>query len=407
MRGGQAVFASFLRPWGVFFVQRISSGIMQRTSKHILIGIGVLAVGAILYFQFFHQSEAPRRQENVQAIRSAIAEQKSIPLTVQANGYVSSITLVEVRPKVQNIVRTVHVKEGQFVKAGQLLFTLDERNDQSNVARSRAELAVSQSDLADAELTLKRNQDLAQQNFVSQAVVDTSRTRVESLRNAIKANQAAAQSSEIVLGDNRITASIDGRLGIINVFPGTLAQPSGDPMVTITQLDPIAVTFALPERELLNVVNTYPNADAPVTAQLPGQPPLKGKLFFIDNTSDSQSGTIRMKARFDNKAQKLWPGGFVNISMVTRNVNDAVTVPAQAVVTGPVDKFVYVVQDDATVKDVKVTVLAIENGMAVVTGIQGGVRVVVEGAQNLRPGGKVKESTAKPASEKNVPADDA
>jgi len=407
MRGGQAVFASFLRPCDVFFVQRISSGIMQRTSKHILIGIGVLAVGAILYFQFFHQSEAPRRQENVQAIRSAIAEQKSIPLTVQANGYVSSITLVEVRPKVQNIVRTVHVKEGQFVKAGQLLFTLDERNDQSNVARSRAELAVSQSDLADAELTLKRNQDLAQQNFVSQAVVDTSRTRVESLRNAIKANQAAAQSSEIVLGDNRITASIDGRLGIINVFPGTLAQPSGDPMVTITQLDPIAVTFALPERELLNVVNTYPNADAPVTAQLPGQPPLQGKLFFIDNTSDSQSGTIRMKARFDNKAQKLWPGGFVNISMVTRNVNDAVTVPAQAVVTGPVDKFVYVVQDDATVKDFKVTVLAIENGMAIVTGIQGGVRVVVEGAQNLRPGGKVKESTAKPASEKNVPADDA
>ncbi|GGI18012.1 efflux RND transporter periplasmic adaptor subunit [Oxalicibacterium faecigallinarum] len=378
---------------------------MQRTSKHILIGIGVLAIGAILYFQFFHKSDAPRRADNVQTIHSAVAEKKSIPLTVQANGYVSSITLVEVRPKVQNIVRTVHVKEGQFVKAGQLLFTLDERNDQSNVARTRAELAASQSDLADAELTLKRNQDLAQQNFVSQAVVDTSRARVESLRNAIKANQAAAQSSEIVLGDNQIKASIDGRLGIINVFPGTLAQPSGDPMVTITQLDPIAVTFALPERELLNVVNTYPNADAPVTVQLPGQPPIQGKLFFIDNMSDSQSGTIRMKARFDNKAQKLWPGGFVNVSMVTRQVDDAVTVPAQAVVTGPTDKFVYVIQEDATVKDVKVTVLAIENGQAVVTGISGGVRVVVEGAQNLRPGSKVKESTAKPAPASAMPED--
>lgn len=378
---------------------------MQRTSKHILIGIGVLAIGAILYFQFFHKSDAPRRADNVQTIHSAVAEKKSIPLTVQANGYVSSITLVEVRPKVQNIVRTVHVKEGQFVKAGQLLFTLDERNDQSNVARTRAELAASQSDLADAELTLKRNQDLAQQNFVSQAVVDTSRARVESLRNAIKANQAAAQSSEIVLGDNQIKASIDGRLGIINVFPGTLAQPSGDPMVTITQLDPIAVTFALPERELLNVVNTYPNADAPVTVQLPGQPPMQGKLFFIDNMSDSQSGTIRMKARFDNKAQKLWPGGFVNVSMVTRQVDDAVTVPAQAVVTGPTDKFVYVIQEDATVKDVKVTVLAIENGQAVVTGISGGVRVVVEGAQNLRPGSKVKESAAKPAPASAMPAD--
>ncbi len=381
---------------------------MQRTSKYILIGIGVLAIGAIGYFQFFHTSKAPSRQASAQIVRTALAEQKDISLTAQANGYVSPITLVEVRPKVQNIVRTVHVKEGQFVKAGQLLFTLDERNDQSNLARSRAELAAAQADLADAELTLKRNQDLAQKNFVSQAVVDTSRTRVESLRNTIKANQAAAQSSAILLGDNRITASIDGRLGIINVFPGSLAQPAGDPMVTITQLDPIAVTFSLPERELMNVVGTYPNADAPVTAQLPGQPPLQGRLMFIDNTTDAQSGTIRMKARFDNTDHKLWPGGFVNVSMVTRHVSNAVTVPAQAVVTGPVEKFVYVVLDDSTVRDQKVEVLAIENGQAVITGIAGGARVVIEGAQNLRPGSKVKESSTKSEPAANVmPADDA
>ncbi|WP_293777387.1 efflux RND transporter periplasmic adaptor subunit [uncultured Oxalicibacterium sp.] len=340
-------------------------------------------------------------------VRSTVAKQQTVPLTVQANGTVSAITMVEVRPKVQNIVRAVHVKEGQFVKAGQLLFTLDERNDQSNLARSQAELAAAQSDLADAELTLKRNQDLAKQNFVSQAVVDTSRTRVESLRNTIKANQAAAQSSAIVLGDNRITASIDGRLGVINVFPGSLAQPAGTAMVTITQIDPIAVTFSLPERELQNVVGTYPNADAPVTVQLPGQAPVTGRLMFIDNVTDSQTGTIRMKARFDNKERKLWPGGYVNVSMVTRNVPDAVTVPAQAVVTGPVDRFIYVIQQDQTVKDVKVTVLATENGQAVVTGLASGARVVVEGAQNLRPGSKVREVKVPPKSAADtMPADD-
>jgi len=381
---------------------------MQRTSKYILIGSAVVVLIGIAYTRFFHTSEASRRPDNVQAVRSVLAEKRDIALTVQANGYVSPITLVEVRPKVQNIVRTVHVKEGQFVKAGQLLFTLDERNDQSNLARAKAELAAAQADLADAELTLKRNQDLVQKHFVSQAAVDTARTRVASLRSTIKANQAAAQSSAILLSDNRITASIDGRLGIINVFPGSLAQPTGEPMVTITQLDPIAVTFALPERELMNVVATYPDLDAPVTAQLPAQPPLHGKLMFIDNVTDAQSGTIRMKARFDNKEHKLWPGGFLNISMVTRHANDAVTVPAQAVVTGPVDKFVYVVQEDHTVRDQKVNVLAIENGQAVITGLNGGARVVVEGAQNLRPGSEVKETAVQPESGVNaVSSDDA
>src|SRR5690606_2045149 len=292
---------------------------MQRTSKYILIGSAVVVLIGIAYTRFFHTSEASRRPDNVQAVRSVLAEKRDIALTVQANGYVSPITLVEVRPKVQNIVRTVHVKEGQFVKAGQLLFTLDERNDQSNLARAKAELAAAQADLADAELTLKRNQDLVQKHFVSQAAVDTARTRVASLRSTIKANQAAAQSSAILLSDNRITASIDGRLGIINVFPGSLAQPTGEPMVTITQLDPIAVTFALPERELMNVVATYPALDAPVYAQLPAQRRLHGKLMFIDNVTDAQSGSIRMKARFDNKEHKLWPGGFLNISMVTRH----------------------------------------------------------------------------------------
>jgi RND family efflux transporter MFP subunit len=366
---------------------------MQRTKKNFLIGAGIIINGAALYLGLHGKADKGKKTGNAaQAVKTAHAEQKTVPITAFANGYVTAINTVDVRPQVQNIVRAIHVKEGQFVKAGQLLITLDDRGDLSNVARARAEAEAGRADLADAELTLKRNQELLAKKFVSQAVVDTARNKVESLRKTLQANQAATEASRVALGYNRISASISGRIGLISVHPGSLAQPSGDPMLTITQIDPITVSFSLPERELANIAATYPQGGAPVTAQLPGQPPLSGKLIFIDNMADTQSGTIRMKAEFDNQSQKLWPGSFVNVSLVTRTVPNAVLVPAQAVVNGPLDKFVYVVQADDTVKEQKVEVVAIENGEAAVTGLAAQTRVVVEGTQNLRPGSKIKEA---------------
>jgi RND family efflux transporter MFP subunit len=214
----------------------------------------------------------------------------------------------------------------------------------------------------------------------------------------LQANQALTQASSVAIGNNRITASISGRIGAISVHVGSLAQPSSTtPMVTISQLHPIAVSFSVPERELANIVATYPKGDAPVTAQLPGAGEMQGKLIFIDNAADAQSGTIRMKAQFDNQDRKLWPGSFVNVRLVSRTIPDAVAIPAQAVVTGPVEKFVYLVQPDSTVKQQKVEVVAIEQGLAAVTGLAAGARVVVEGASNLRPGGKVRDAEASPA----------
>ncbi len=364
---------------------------MQQAKKYILIGVGIAVIGAVAYFELFGKAQQAHKPDGAQSVRTALAQQKTIPVTVQANGYVTAINTVDVRPQVQNIVREIHVKEGQFVKAGQLLFTLDDRGDRSNMEKARAEAEAGRADLADAELTLKRNRDLLAKNFVSQSVVDTARNKVESLRKTLEANEAATQSSSVALGYNRISASISGRIGIISVHPGSLAQTSGDPMVTITQIDPITVSFSLPERELGNIMETYPQGGAPVTAQLPGQARLTGKLIFIDNAADTQSGTIRMKAQFENASHKLWPGTYVNVSLVARNVNEAVMVPAQAVVTGPVDKFIYVVQPDSTVKEQKIGVVAIEGGEAAVTGLAVGARVVVEGTQNLRPGGKIVE----------------
>lgn len=367
---------------------------MQRKLKQLFIGVIILAIGVGGYFSFRGKPEqAVQKPRNAaQTVLTARAERKSIPITVTSNGFVTAIDTVEVRPQVQNVVRSVHVREGQEVKAGQLLFTLDERSDQSGLARARAEAATARAELAEAEQALRRNQELLEKKFVSQAVVDSARSKVEALRSTVRAGEASARASAIALGNNRITASIAGRIGIINVHPGSLAQPSGDPMLTISRLDPIAITFSLPERELSNIRATYPQGGAPVTALLAGNREAQGKLVFIDNAADPQSGTIRMKAEFPNKEQTLWPGTYVNVRLVSRTVPDAVTVPTQAVVTGPEEKFVYVVQQDDTVKQQKVSVLAIENGLAALSGVEAGARVVVEGAQNLRPGGKVKEA---------------
>lgn len=380
---------------------------MQRNRKLLISGIGIAILAGILaYFLFGKAAPTTVARQSAQTVRTTVAEKKSIPITVQANGYVTAINTVDVRPRAQNIVRTIHVKEGQFVKAGQLLITLDDRSDLSSVAKARAEAGASQADLADAEAILRRNQELLAKKFVSQAVVDTARNKVESLRRTLQANQAATQASAVALGYNQIAASISGRIGLISVHPGSLAQSSGDPMLTITQIDPITVSFSLPERELANVAASFAAGVVPVTAQIPGRDAVTGKLIFIDNTVDTQTGTIRMKAQFDNANSQLWPGTFVSVNLVTRTL-DAVSVPVQAVVTGPLDKFVYVVQKDNTVVQKKVSVDAVENGQAAITGVEVGDKVVVEGTQNLRPGGKVKEVKAKQVEETGVANDKA
>jgi RND family efflux transporter MFP subunit len=372
---------------------------MRVSRKQLLIAAGLLTAVVAGYFGLQAKSQPVAKQPRnpVQIIRSELAKQTAVPITVLSNGYVTAINTVDVRPQIQNVVRTVHVKEGQDVRAGQLLFTLDQRNDTSNVDKAQAQLARDRADLAEAENTLKRNQELLAKNFVSQAVVDTARSKVDALRGTLQADQAAVQSSNITLGYNRITASISGRIGAITVHAGSLAQPAGTPMLTISQIDPITVTFAVPERELSHIIATYPNGDAPVVAQISDTREVRGKLIFIDNTSDPQSGTIRMKAQFDNRDRKMWPGTFVNVRMVSRILPNAVVIPAQAIVTGPIDKIVYVVQPDDTVKMQKIEVVTIEKGQAAVSGIAAGTRIVIEGTQNLRPGVKVKEMQRAPA----------
>jgi RND family efflux transporter MFP subunit len=365
---------------------------MRSARSSFLIVAALLAAGGGYYYYQSRPAPVAAKAAPAQSIKSSVAQQKDVSIVVRANGYVSALYVVDVRPQTQNIVRQVHVIEGQDVRAGQLLFTLDQRSDTSNVDRARAQVARGRADLVEAENALRRNQELASKNFVSPAVVDTARSKVDSLRSTVEADEATIRSSAIALGNNRILATLDGRIGAINVHAGSLAQPTGLPMLTISQLDPITVSFSLPERELAILLATYPKGDAPVTAQLAGERKVEGQLTFIDSASDPQSGTIKMKARFANAQRLMWPGTFVNVSLISRTLPQAVVIPAQAIVTGPTEKFVYLIKPDNTVAPQKVTVVNIDNGEAAVTGLDAGARVVVEGAQNLRPGARVKEA---------------
>ncbi|MFZ2301469.1 MAG: efflux RND transporter periplasmic adaptor subunit [Gallionella sp.] len=311
-----------------------------------------------------------------------------------ANGTVTAVQTVEVRPQISATIKAVHIKEGQSVRKGDRLFTLDTRTEDANLSKAGAQVIKGRSDLMNAERNLERQRGLLRQEYISQAEFDTAQNLVDVLRSQVAIDQASAEATRVTRSFGEITAPIIGRTGVIAVYPGSLVQPTGAALVNITQIDPINVSFTLPERELADLQQAFAKGNVPVNAKLdaPGQPDLKGRLSFIDNAVDSASGTIRLKAEFSNPDNRLWPGMFVTVSLAPRILTGALTVPVQAVQTGPEQKFLYVIGADRKVSSLPVNVRLIQDGIAVIEGVAPGARVVVEGAQNLKPGDAVGET---------------
>ena len=329
------------------------------------------------------------------SVTTTRALKRDVDVMLEATGTVTALNSVDIRSQVSSVITKVNIREGQFVKAGDVLFTLDERNDQVNLAKAQAQLAKDMAALADAQRQLARNRDLLAQNFISQGAVDTSQTQVESQQAVVTADKAAIEAAKVGLGYNRITAPAAGRAGAINVFAGTTVQPGGTSLVTITQLDPIAVSFSLPQRNLNDALQTMRAGGGKVLALLPeGRNALTGKLQFVDNAVDANSGTVKVKAQFDNASEALWPGAFVTVRLAVRTLPDATVVPQASVIQSPRGPIVYTVdaQNKAVARPIEVVYAS---GLDVaITGVQAGEKVVVDGRQNLRGGAAVTERAA-------------
>lgn len=372
----------------------------RQGGRFLVIALLVLGVGGVGAFSVFRdRAQAPKaRNAAPVAVVSALVSAVDLPVRLSANGTVSAVQSVEVRPQISATIKAVHVKEGQFVQPGQRLFSLDVRTEQANIGKAEAQVMKSRTDLANAERNLQRQRDLFAQNFISQTALDTVQSQVDSLRAQLAADLATVEASRVARGFGEIVAPIGGRLGAIAVYPGSLVQPAGPALVSISQIDPINVSFALPESELPALQKSLASGGIAVTAQLDDgdRAGRQGRLSFIDNNVDSASGTIRLKATFANRDGRLWPGMFVTVALAPRTLAGALVVPAQAVQSGPESKFVYVIGDDAKVAAKPVHVSLIQDGRAVVDGVPAGSRVVVEGAQNLRPGSLVAEAKTAP-----------
>lgn len=325
---------------------------------------------------------------------TALVNKRNLDINLQAVGTVVPVASVDVRAQVTGLVTKVLVQDGQNVKAGQVLLTLDARADEANVAKVRAQMAKDQASLADAQRQLARAQDLVAKNFISQGAADTNQSTVDSMAATVAADKAALDVALLSLSYSQVRAPSNGRLGAVAVSPGSAVQANVTPLVTLTQLNPINVGFNLPQSQLQGLVAGLQGGGAAVRARLPNsQSDLQGRLVFVDNALDAATGTVKARARFDNPSDKLWPGAFVNVSLQTDTLRDVLVVPAAAVVQTQRGTIVYVVVDGkAALKPIQV--LSMQDDVAAVTGVQEGDHVVVEGRQNLRPDSPVIERDA-------------
>ncbi len=321
------------------------------------------------------------------------------PVVFEATGNVAALSTVDMRAQTTSTVKAVHVKEGDFVRAGQLLFSLDDRADRANVEKAKAQAARDQASLADAQRQVQRSRELVAQGFLSKSAVDTTLTQAEALQAAVLADQAALRAAEVALSYNTLRAPMDGRIGAITAQPGALvlANANATPMLTITRMNPVSINFTLPET-LLQAVQAR-RAQGPVAVEaLPAgsSEPVQGVLSFIDSTVDAAVGGVRSKAQFANSDLKLWPGQSSTVRVTVGVLPQAAQVPLASVVTGPTGMLVYVVDSDHKAQPRKVKLLAQSGTLAAVEGLKGDETVVLDGKQNLRPGSAVRDAASPP-----------
>jgi multidrug efflux system membrane fusion protein len=332
----------------------------------------------------------------------AQAQVKDLPVYLTGLGSAQAYNAVSVRSRVDGQLIQVAFKEGQQVNKGDLLAVIDPRPYEVALSQAQAALFRDQAQLKDARLNYERFRDLLQQSgAMSQQQVDTQRATADQLEGTVRTDQAAIDSAKLNLSYCHITAPLSGRIGIRLVDVGNMVHASdANPLLVITQLQPISVLFTLPEDQLPTVAKRLHKGELDVDAY--SRDDLTkidtGKLQTIDNTIDQTTGTGRLKAVFDNKDNTLWPNQFVNIHLLLETRKDALVIPAAAIQRGPQGTFVYAVKQDQTVEARPVVIALTQNNLtSISSGLNAGDTVVVDGQDKLQAGAKVQPRTGAPS----------
>jgi membrane fusion protein, multidrug efflux system len=334
-------------------------------------------------------------------VLTAQAVEKTVPIQLRAIGTVEAYSTVSVRSQIDGRIAGIHFQEGQDVKKGDLLVTIDPQPFEAALRQSEANLARDRAQLAQAANDEKRYAYLLAQGVGSREQYDQAHANAQALRATAMADQAAVQSAKINLGYTQIHSPIDGRTGSLMLHPGNLvkANDSGSTIVVINQIRPIYVDFNVPEKDLEEVRRDMNGRQLAVEVRPRGPnvetEPENGTLSFIDNTVNATTGTFELKGLFANKTERLWPGQFVDATLTLSELPDTILVPAQAIQTGQDGSFVFVVAQDMSAKPRPVIVGdSIEGQTVVKSGLKAGEIVVTDGQLRLFPGAKVKIKTA-------------
>jgi len=339
------------------------------------------------------QSRGGGRSREAVPVLVATAQQKAIPIQIRAVGNAEAFATVSVKSQVTGVLMQAHFKEGQNVKKGQMLFTIDPRPFEAAVKQSEANLARDVAQLQNAREQARRYAELLKKQYVSQEQYDQIRTNADALESVVDADRAAVENAKVQLSYCYIYSPIDGQVGSLLVNEGNLVRVNdGTPLVVINQLSPINVTFSVPEQHLADIKRHMARGALKVDARFPSDEgrPEQGSLAFVDNAVDRVTGTIKLKAEFKNSARRLWPGQFINVAVTLSTQADAVVIPSEAVQVGPEGQQVFVVKEDRRVEVRPVTVGQTQEGEAVIAkGLAAGELVVREGQFLLGPGSQV------------------
>ncbi len=358
--------------------------------------IAVAAIGWALYAYTGTPRAATEKRAGLPPapVTAGLAEARDMPAYVRGIGSVQAYNAVAIKSRVDGQIVKVDFTEGQEVKAGDLLFEIDPRPFQAALEQAGANKQKDEAQLVSAEADLKRYTELVGHGFQTVQIFDQQKALVGQLQAAIKADQAQIDMAQLNLQYAQLRSPIDGRTGARLVDIGNLVHAADNtPLVSVTQLKPIFVSFTVPQDQFLRIRQATRGGEVAVDALAEDEATelAQGKLTLIDNQIDQQTGTLHLKASFDNADETLWPGEFVNLRVVTGTLRDIVTVPMRAVQQGPKGAYLFVIKPDLTVEMRTVVVAETEHDLAAIDkGLAAGERIVLDGQFRLDQGSKVR-----------------